>query len=160
MQLSVSALPWRAFVLGIASGGRSTAGLAAVAATTPTGSDSGRQPLTALSTVAGKRITALMLLGELVADKLSSTPRRLAPPALLGRVVTGGLTAWTLAQRQHAQPDQAVIAGAAGGAGAFLGSVVGLRWRDAAARRGAPDLPAALVEDVAVLGLAAAVTTI
>lgn len=159
MQLSVSALPWRAFILGVASGGRSTAGLAAVAATTPTGSGSGQQPLTALSTVSGKRITGLMFLGELVADKLPFTPRRLAPPALLGRVVTGGLAAWVLARRQHAQPEQAVIAGAAGGAGAVLGCIVGLRWRDAAARRGLPDLPAALAEDVVVLGLAAAATT-
>jgi uncharacterized membrane protein len=159
VQLPVSAIPWRAFVLGVASGGRSTAGLAAVAATTLTGSGSGAQPLTALSTVAGKRITALMLLGELVADKLPSTPRRLAPPALLGRVVTGGLAAWALAQRHHAQPEQAVIAGAAGAAGAVLGSIVGLRWRAAAARRGLVDLPAALVEDAIVLGLAAAATT-
>jgi uncharacterized membrane protein len=159
VQLSATALPWRAFVIGVASGGRSTAGLAAIAATTPTGSGSGQQPLAALSTAAGKRVTALMLLGELVADKLPSTPRRLAPPVLLSRVVTGGLAAWTLAQRQQAQPGRTVVAGVAGAAGAGLGSIVGLRWRDAAARRGSPDLPAALVEDVVVLGLAAAATT-
>lgn len=144
----------RAAALGVATGGRSTAGVAALAAMTPAAVGRGRQPLAALTGDRATRVAALLLLGELVADKLPSTPSRLTPPVLLVRLAAGGLAAVALAQREGASP---VLPAVLGAAGAAAGSVLGLRYREAAARRGAA-LPAALVEDAVVLGIASAAT--
>lgn len=138
--------------LGWASGGRSTAGLTALALSSPP-QPASHQPLAALTGRRGRRLAPLLFLGELVGDKLPSTPSRLAPPVLIARLGTGGLAAYALSRRQHVAP---MLPALVGSMAALAGSVVGLRWRKIAADRGWPDLPAALVEDVAVIGLAGA----
>src|SRR5207245_403622 len=68
----------RALVLGLATGGRSTAGVAALAAASP------RRPglLGALGSGPGHALTRLSWAGEVVADKLPETPSRLGAPQL------------------------------------------------------------------------------
>jgi uncharacterized membrane protein len=95
------------------------------------------------------------LLGELVGDKLPAAPSRLKPTALLGRSGTGGLSSYALATRFRRPRAVPSLVGAVT---AVLGSVLGARWRAMVASRGWPDLPAALLEDVVVLGLAAGAT--
>lgn len=141
---------YRAAGLGLASGGRSTAALAAFAMADRAVPGAGR-PASTLSGPRAKKVTGALLLGELVADKLPSTPSRLAPPVLTMRVAAAALVSWALAQREHVAPAVPVAAGAVG---AVVGSVAGLRYRTATASRGIPDLGAALAEDAVTLLLA------
>ncbi|MEP6462501.1 MAG: hypothetical protein ABJC62_03610 [Frankiaceae bacterium] len=141
----------RAGTLGIVTGGRSSAGVAAVASTSSPADVAAGIPLRLLAAPPAKLAAAAMLLGEFVIDKLPNTPSRMVPPALLGRIAMAAITAGTLAQRHQVPVAVPVTVGALG---AVVGSVVGLRWRQAAAARDWPDLAAALAEDVLVLGLA------
>jgi uncharacterized membrane protein len=144
----------RAAALGLACGGRSVIGLAAVATRTPSSSAAG-WPLRALASSRGRRASQLSLLGELVADKLPATPSRLKLPALLVRIGTGAMSSYLLASRFRTPPAVPVLVGAVTAA---LGSALGARWRAMAAARGWPDLPAALLEDMVIMGLAAGAT--
>ncbi|WP_432494415.1 hypothetical protein [Kineococcus gypseus] len=130
----------RSALLGVAAGGRSTLGLAGpVLLSSGPGALRGGRPAAALS--------ALALAGEVVADKLPSTPSRLGTGALSGRVASGLLGGAALARRQHARRALPALAGAAG---ALAGSYAGASWRAWAGRR-APDLRGALAEDVAAV---------
>ena len=145
---------FRVALLGLATGGRSSAGMAALALTTPAASTPDRW-LARLAGPWGRGGAVVAALGEAVADKLPTTPSRLSPPALTARV-GAGLAAGTLYARRERIP---VLVPALVCAGAVVvGSVAGARWRAFAAARGWPDLPAALAEDatVAVLAFAAA----
>jgi uncharacterized membrane protein len=94
-------------------------------------------------------IFTVLALGELVADKLPSTPSRKAPGPFGARIVSGALVGATVGAASHSIAF-AVIA-------AILGSVIGtlggaaLRARLAAAFN--RDRPAALLEDVLALAL-------
>ena len=107
--------------------------------------------LALMGSIPAVAIFTLLAVVELVADKLPKTPSRTAPPGLIARVVTGGLTGACVA--------------AAGGKGALLGSVIGVvggvvgcfggykaRTRLVKAL-GTPDIYVALLEDlVAIAG--------
>ncbi|MGY1701498.1 hypothetical protein [Geodermatophilus sp. SYSU D00766] len=129
----------RAALLGTAAGGRSSLGVAA--------------PALAASPRAPVRWAALAAVGgELVADKLPTTPDRTMPPSFAVRVLSGAAGGVLLARRAGGTAVPAALAGAAG---ATAGTLGGLRWRrEAAPRLGA--LPAALAEDALVLASAAA----
>ena len=130
----------RSLLLGIATGGRSSLGLAG-----PT--------LTAHDTGAGKKLTALASLGgELYVDKQPATPERTSAAALPARLASGAAGAAMLARRQGAN---AALPALAGIGGAAAGSFGGLAWRKWAGAR-MPDLHAALIEDGAALLLALA----
>jgi uncharacterized membrane protein len=133
----------RAAALGVATGGRTATGLAALAFT--------RSAFLRRPWVRG--LTALAAVGELVADKTPAIPSRLTPPALAGRVVAGVLGTAALARREGVSPVLPVLV--ATGA-VVAGSVAGARWRGYAASKGWPAVPAALVEDAVVIALAAA----
>ena len=98
-------------------------------------------------------ITALILvilaIGELIADKLPSTPNRTAPIGLSARVVTGGLTGATLA----AAGGQSLAVGACLGiVGALVGAFGGFQVR-AKLMKVMPANAAAVLEDaVAIVG--------
>lgn len=132
------ALLARSAALGLASGGRSSLGLAG-----PT--------LTAGPARAASAAAALMVGGELIADKLPATPSRLVPPALSLRMLSGAGGATALAHREQAVPT---LAAAVGAAGAAAGSWSGAAWRGWAANR-MPDWQAALIEDTVAVLLAA-----
>ena len=136
----------RAAALGAASGSRSTAGVAAVALASRRG-DPGRLA-SGLGSTAGTVTSGVLALGELVGDKLPTTPSRLAAPALGGRVLLGGTAAAAEARRDGHDPVVPALVGAAGAVGA---AVLFARLRGVAADRFGSDMPGAFVED----GLAA-----
>lgn len=106
---------------------------------------------TALSFMASP-ITAGLLtflaLGELIVDKLPSTPSRKAPPGFIARLISGALCGATLGAA-----GGVMVAGAAVGlVGAALGTLGGYRGRMALAGAWGRDLPAAIVEDAVAIG--------
>ncbi|HTZ44271.1 MAG TPA: hypothetical protein VMB79_10435 [Jatrophihabitans sp.] len=142
----------RALALGLATGGRSTLGLAALALTS---ADTGSW-LTGRWTA---RASALALTAELAADKLQAAPSRLEPAGLVPRLAAGAAAGAILARRTGEPAPAVAVAGLLGLAGAAAGSVVGARWRGLVAGRQLlgrlpADLPAALVEDGACLAAA------
>ena len=102
------------------------------------------------------RLTALAAVGELVGDKLPFAGDRIAPGALLGRVAAGAVIGAAVANITGHERRNAAIGGAVA---AFVGAHLSFQFRKALSRH-MPPLLAALVEDVAVLGLAAAGTTL
>jgi len=86
----------RAALLGVASGMRSTVGLAAVVLTRD-------RPLPGpLRRRLTGRAVAVSVVGELVADKLPTAHSRLEPPGLAARAVSAGLAALLASERQGA----------------------------------------------------------
>jgi uncharacterized membrane protein len=139
----------RAATLGVATGGRSSAGMTALALTTPASTPD--RWLARLAGPWGRGGAVLAAAGEAVADKLPGTRSRLEPAALAARVAAG-LAAGTAYGRRERMPVLATALVSA--VGVLVGSVAGARWRAFAADRGWPDLPAALAEDLAVAALA------
>jgi len=138
----------RSAVLGLAVGGRTSTAFAVpvmVGTRGRHGTGAGLLRLLARGAV----------LGELTADKLPSTPSRLADPVLYGRVAAGSLGALALSVLERRRLGSHLVAVAVGGASAFVGSVAGHEWRRWAAEEGPeavrPDLRAALAEDAVVL---------
>ncbi|MET4047309.1 hypothetical protein BJD99_08655 [Rhodococcus sp. 1163] len=93
------------------------------------------------------------IAGEIVMDKLPSTPSRLSPPALGGRIVAGGGAAFAIARRRD---EDTIPAAIIGGLSAIAGSYAGHAYRGWASTR-IPPLAAAVVEDLVALAVGAAV---
>ena len=131
----------RAAALGAATGLRSTAGLSALAWRRSGGRGA---PFA--------RTAAAAVLGtELVFDKLPTTPSRLDPKPLGGRLLFAGVGGAVLARSRRTS----VIAAAAIAAGAALAAArVGHDARVACARR-MPDTVVAVIEDAVAIWLAA-----
>jgi uncharacterized membrane protein len=106
-------------------------------------------PLAFLGSTAAVAAFTVLALGELVADKLPSTPNRTAPLGLGARIVFGGLSGAAVAAA-GAQPIAlgAVLGGAGGIAGAFAGYQVRARLVRALK---VPDIWIALLEDVVAI---------
>lgn len=95
-------------------------------------------------------VLSVFAVGELIADKLPSTPSRKAPAGLIARLITGALCGATLGAAGHALPA-GIVAGLVGSlAGTYGGAAVRARLAAAFHR----DLPAALLEDAAALLIA------
>ena len=132
----------RSAVIGVASGLRSSTGIAAALLSGAPGT-AHRARLVGATALVG---------GELVADKNPNVPSRLSQPALTGRLIAGGGGAAALARRDRADTASALIIGTVG---ALAGSHGGAWWRQWAGRR-MPDWQAALAEDAVALTMAAA----
>ncbi|MFC9553976.1 hypothetical protein ACFTWF_24335 [Rhodococcus sp. NPDC056960] len=132
----------RSAVIGVASGLRSSTGVAAALLSRTSGS-AHRTRLIGATVVVG---------GEVVADKSPNIPSRLSPPALTGRLAAGGVGAAALARRDRTDTASALVIGAVG---ALAGSYGGARWRQWAGRRIA-DWQAAVAEDAVAFAMAAA----
>jgi uncharacterized membrane protein len=101
-------------------------------------------------------LCAFLAAGELVADKLPSTPSRLIPPAFGIRVLSGGYCGFLLAEPFDGDIATGVGCGVAGAfAGTFAGSF--LRTKIGPALH-LPDLATALAEDVLAVGGALVLT--
>ncbi|MBT0993878.1 hypothetical protein KIN34_06205 [Cellulomonas sp. DKR-3] len=137
----------RSWWLGVAAGGRASTGLAVPVLVALRDRDGAAARL-------GRVVVGLAAAGELVGDKLPTTPSRLGQPQLLGRLAAGGVGAVALAAAERRPVGAWLPAAVLGTAGAFAGSVLGASWRAAAAERGLPDTRAALVEDATVTALA------
>jgi uncharacterized membrane protein len=94
-------------------------------------------------------ILGIAALGELIVDKLPSTPNRKAPPSFIFRIISGSVSGAAIGISRGSLP-----LGIAGGAiGAVIGTLGGAAARSALARVFGKDLPAALLEDaVAIIG--------
>lgn len=133
----------RSAMLGAAVGGRSSLALAGPVLSAPAGPRPWRRRTARVVAVAA-------LGGELVADKLPSTPSRLEPPVLASRLVAGAAGAAALARREGAPSMLPALVGVATAGGACF---AGVAWREWAGQH-VPDWQAALVEDAVALTLA------
>ena len=90
-------------------------------------------------------ILTLLALGELVTDKLPTTPSRKIPMQFGARIVTGALSGAALA----APAGACMVAGIIG---AIVGTLAGAELRGRLSRLVGNDLPIALLEDVIAIG--------
>ena len=136
----------RALLAGAATGLRSTVGVTALINRRASGLPVwlARQPALVLAPLA--------LTGELVADKLPSTPSRMAPTGLAGRVTSAALAGAVIARStDQSVPLAAIVACAAALASAKIGHDV----RAAVSDR-LPPCAVAAAEDGLALALAGA----
>ena len=143
----------RAFALGVVAGMRSQMPLALLAYQARRGAFAAdaRPPLSLLRGRAALPILGLFATGELIADKLPTTPSRLLPGPLAGRLVVGAVAGAAVA----ADARQPALAGSLlGAAGALAGAAAGYHLRAALGRAtGLPDPVWAICEDVTALTL-------
>ena len=96
----------------------------------------------------------IMAAGELVADKLPATPNRIAPPVLLGRLLSGALVGAAWYKSRH---GSALSGGVLGGLAAVAATFVSYALRIGISKQ--TDTPVALVgvgEDALVVAGGAA----
>jgi uncharacterized membrane protein len=108
-------------------------------------------PLAFMGSTVGVAVFTVLAIGELIIDKLPSTPSRTQPLGLIGRSVFGGLSGAALA----ASGAQWILLGAVlGVAGAIVGAFAGYEVRTRLVRAlKVPDFVIALLEDaVAIAG--------
>ncbi len=166
----------RSALLGLAAGSRSSLGVAAPVLGRALRSDApraaGRNALADVDMADRAEVTLSALAppprpgnlaallsvggvaGELVIDKLPSTPDRLEGGGLGARLVSGATGSVVLCRQEDATSFWPAVAG---GLGAFAGAHGAAAWREAAPRW-MPDWQAALIEDAVALGAAAAAT--
>lgn len=85
------------------------------------------------------------VLGEVIADKLPGMPPRVAPPALLGRSISGACAGWLIAHRYQRSAAPATMIG---GASAVLSTMASYRLRRRALRADIASSPVlGLLED-------------
>jgi uncharacterized membrane protein len=140
-----------AFLIGVACGLRSLTAPAAVAWAAHLGRlDLKSTPLSFMGSAAAVAIFTLLAIGELVADKLPSTPSRTAPPGLIARIVLGGLSGACIAV---AGIQSIALGSSLGIAGGLTGTFAGYQARTRLVRAlKVPDVLIALLEDALAIG--------
>jgi len=139
-----------AFLIGLFAGLRSLTPPAAVAWATYLGWLRLARPLSLIGSLPSVIILSLLAITEIIFDKLPNTPSRTAPPGLIARIVTGGLTGACVS----VGGGRSALVGAGLGA---LGGIVGCfggyqaRARLVESLR-LPDFNIALVEDLIAIG--------
>ena len=133
-------------LLGAASGARAQLGVATVV-----GRSDSALPAVFLRPWT-RRLLVAAAAGELVVDKLPTTPSRLEPAGLVARLVMGGLAAGLFARTRQAPWAPAA---ALGGSSAAVSAKVGHDVRARLANH-APDPVIAVAEDVLAVALATA----
>jgi uncharacterized membrane protein len=109
-----------------------------------------------LNSPVARIITGLLAVGELVGDKLPTTPSRLAPGPLGGRIVSGALIGWVLCQQARQSPVLGALLGAVGAASGSVAGYYARSWLDKVTQW--PDPIFGGVEDLVALGLGYLVT--
>jgi uncharacterized membrane protein len=140
-----------AFLLGVVAGLRSLTAPAVLAwAAHHNWLNVHNTPLSFMASTVATVIFVLLAVGELIADQLPSTPSRTAPPGLIARIVTGGLSGAGIA----AAGSQSLVFGAIlGTVGALIGTFGGYQARTGVVKAlKAPDLVIATIEDVVAIG--------
>ena len=107
-------------------------------------------PLAFMGSTAAVAVFTVLALGELVVDKLPSTPNRTRLLGLIGRSVSGGLSGAAVA----VSGAQSIAPGAVlGVAGALAGAFAGYEVRKRLVRTlKVPDFVIALLEDAVAIG--------
>lgn len=141
-----------AFGIGVVAGLRSLTAPAIVAWTAYLGwINIHGSPVAFMGSVWAVGFFTLLAVGELVADKLPTTPSRTAPIGLGARVVTGALSAACLAVAGDASLWLGALVGAVGG---IAGAFAGYRARVGLVRAlHVPDFAIAIPEDLIAIGL-------
>jgi uncharacterized membrane protein len=140
-----------AFLIGVITGLRSLTAPAAVA----WGAHHGwlnlhASPLRFMGSTAAAAIFVLLAIGELISDKLPSTPSRTAPVGLIVRVVFGGFCGACLAV---AGAQSVAIGAVLGIAGGLAGTYGGYQLRTRLVRAlKFPDFVIAIAEDAVAIG--------
>ena len=107
-------------------------------------------PFAFLGTMPAHIIIVLLAIGEIIMDKLPSTPSRLRPPGLIGRATLGAITAVAFAFAHERAIAVPLVLGIGG---ALLGAFLGHRFRTGLVRiLKSPDWPVALLEDAICIG--------
>jgi uncharacterized membrane protein len=110
-------------------------------------------PLQYLNTPAARVITSILALGELVGDKLPSTPSRLAPAPLAGRLIIGTLVGWAISRQANQSPILGAILGAVGAASGSVAGYYARTWLGKVTKLPSPVL--GIFEDILALGIGA-----
>jgi uncharacterized membrane protein len=140
------------FLVGVSSGLRAMIGLAAVSWAARFGIlPLGHTWLAFLGYAFTPYILTLLAIGELVNDKLSKTPSRLIPPQFITRIVTSALCGLAIGL----SGNEMIVGLVAGVLGVVAGTFGGAKARGLLARNLGCDLPAALLEDIAAVGITA-----
>ena len=140
------------FLVGTASGLRAMIGLAAVSWAARFGIlPLGHTWLAFLGYAFTPYILTFIAIGELVNDKLPKTPSRLIPPQFITRIVTSALCGLAIGL----SGGEMIVGLVAGILGAVAGTFGGAKARSLLARNLGCDLPAALLEDIAAVGITA-----
>ena len=109
----------------------------------------GSSRLAFMGSTAAVIIFSLIALGEIIADKLPSTPNRTSPAGLIGRIIFGGFAGAILAVAGGQSLALGALLGAIGGvAGAFAGYRVRTRLVKALK---CPDFVIAILEDATAI---------
>jgi len=139
-----------AFLIGFFAGLRSLTAPATTAWAAHLGWLKLVRPLSFIGSIPSIVIFTVLAGVELVVDKLPNTPNRTSPPALIARILTGGLTGACISM----SGGQGVYLGAGLGAvGGIVGSFAGYRARSGLVKTlGAPDIYIAIVEDLVTVG--------
>ena len=140
-----------AFLIGVIAGLRSLTAPAVLSWGAHLGwLDLQGSPLAFMGSPITVAVFTVLAIGELIADKLPSTPSRTAPPGLIARIVMGGLSGGVTA----AAGLQSIALGASlGVAGALAGTFAGYEARTRLVKaRKVPDVVIACLEDVVAVG--------
>ena len=148
----------RAGLLGVLTGARSATPLAGLALARDSRTVTGSwQDWAVFRSSIGRVVAVAAGAGELVGDKLPSTPSRVAGGAIVGRVVAGAVVGLAMGTTEL-RADRRVQGALVGAVGAIVGSFAGYLGRKAVVERtGLPDVAVALVEDALTVGGTAAV---
>lgn len=141
-----------AFLLGATAGPRTSAPLTTTAWAARLGwVDVSDSPLAFLATTHSVALTTPMALGELVVDKLPSTPDRTEPVGVVARAASGAISGAALAG------GRSWPAAFAGAMGAVVATYAGHALRGRLSKALGRDFPVAAVEDALAFGGAAMV---
>jgi uncharacterized membrane protein len=143
--------------IGAVSGLRSMSGPAVVAqAARSHRIDLRGTPLAWLGSGHALRTSALLAVGELVVDKLPSTPDRLNPASLIVRTLSGALCGYAICGRESSKLEK--------WGSALVGATAALAasWAGSSFRRNTklPKIAAALAEDAVAMAAGAAMVAL
>lgn len=136
-----------AFLLGACAGPRTSAPLLIASWAAARGwIDLKGSPLAFLARPNALKVTGPMAVGELIVDKLPSTPHRTEPVGVAARAVSGAVSGAALAG------GRSPAAALAGAAGALAATYAGHAIRTRLSRQLGRDAPVAVVEDLLAFG--------
>jgi uncharacterized membrane protein len=146
-----------AAAIGAVSGLRSMSGPAIVAEAAGTHRiDLRGTPLAWLGSGHALRTSALLAVGELVVDKLPSTPDRLNPASLIFRALSGAMCGYAICGRESSKLEKWGSA-AVGATAALAASWAGSSYRK---HTKLPKIAAALAEDAVAMATGAALIAV
>ena len=139
-----------AFLIGLFAGLRSLTPPAAVAWAVYLGWLRLARPLALIGSLPAVIILSLLAITEIILDKLPNTPNRTAPPGLIGRIVTGGLTGACVSLGGG---KSAFVGAGLGVIGGVVGCFGGYQARARIVKTlRQPDFNVALLEDLIAIG--------